>query len=165
MKLLSLTPLPGATILGMRVSATMVFRLNEAKWAGWSFHIRGPLVFIETPPGWQVGSQARVGTERQVGQLPISQCYLEWRRESGDTLEQTSKYSIDVPEPKLAVVEMQEAVGEDGSVLRRKVTIPPPVNATEIVREASSDPTAVPLAAAEPDDEDDRPPQYRKKGK
>ena len=93
MKLISIV-LPNALSLpGLRGAGTMTITLAEPKWAGWSVQLRGPSLFIVSPPGWTMPGQAAVGDARRAFELARSKCDLVWEMEPSDKLDQTRDWS------------------------------------------------------------------------
>jgi len=48
---------------------------------GWSASIRGPAVFLVSPPGWERGqqeAQRKHDGPRKVIEVPRAECHLEW---------------------------------------------------------------------------------------
>lgn len=180
MKLLSITALAGANVLGISAANTMTFRLDEPRWRGWSFHVRGPSVIIETPPGWQRGTNVRAGSDRTLCEIPRTQCYLEWRCSSGENVDGITKHTeaiaIGTPAPSGSTFE--PAISEakrHGVASDTPVTGPVPDTVPGLLSSAQLAVNALASAkltdstssvgVVSEDDEDDRPPQYRKKGK
>ena len=86
MKLLSIICHENITILGRRAGDTTRIRPDEPAWKGWTISVRGPSVFIASPPGWRNGQPAE-GTARQVVQIPLSTCNVEWELAEGERVE------------------------------------------------------------------------------
>lgn len=63
--------------------------------AGWTAHVRGPSVFIVSPPGWKLGvprEQWPVDGDRTLFDFPRSQVILQWRGKL-EEMESVQKWS------------------------------------------------------------------------
>lgn len=97
MKILSVTPYNNVAMFNVRAGNTTRIRPGDPAWAGWTVTVRGPLVYIVSPPGWQPGKAAE-GTKRQVAQLAASQCLIEYEIDEGEKPEDLGR--ADVPKDK-----------------------------------------------------------------
>lgn len=95
MKLLSISPFQSLPMPGLRHRGGAIVPGVDA-YRDWIASVRGPSVFLISPPGWVPGS-ASTGTARQVFEIPRSHCHLQWEFEAGDKLEDVVKCDAVTP--------------------------------------------------------------------
>lgn len=91
MKLVSIIPTQTIPIPGIRANAGAVLKPGEDSLRDWTASVRGPSVFLCSPPGWRVGA-APSGTDRVVFEIPRSQCDLVWEFAEGDGFDGVTKW-------------------------------------------------------------------------
>jgi hypothetical protein len=66
---------------------------------GWTVHIRGPAVFLLSPPGWRANVPRDLWDpkgERQAFEFPRSACCERWSVSGVDDLDKVQKYDSPV---------------------------------------------------------------------
>ena len=108
MKLLSIK-LPDLPILGSQ--SHFYCDKPNAPLKGWSVHVRGPVVFLVSPPGWMPGEpSARFdpkGPRRMVG--PLRDCVLFWEGGDVDAAQKYDGEPMGMPVEVLSDEEMERA--------------------------------------------------------
>lgn len=92
MKLVSIVPAVTIPVPGIRAHSGSVITPGEGAFRDWSLHVRGPSVFLCSPPGWEPGKAAK-GDERAVFEIPRAQCQCIWEMQPGDQIEDVAKHS------------------------------------------------------------------------
>lgn len=87
--------LSGARIHGLP-NITMIDLRDPGRHSldGWSAYVRGPAVFIISPPGWKYGvsKDGWIGTSREMFEVPRDKVCLQWAGVVGD-IESVGKWS------------------------------------------------------------------------
>lgn len=90
---------------------------------GWRALVRGPMLFLVSPPGWAPGRNARDAAIApsdpcSIHQVPLNQCFLHWEGSDGD-VDKVAKYTSEpfgpppeVPEPSLLSQLPPEQMGD-----------------------------------------------------
>ena len=91
MRLVSIIPTQTIPIPGIRANAGAVLKPGEDSLRDWTASVRGPSVFLCSPPGWRPNAPP-VGTERAVFEIPRSQCGLAWEFAEGDGFDGVTKW-------------------------------------------------------------------------
>lgn len=87
-------------IPGLRPGAVNEVNVDEPhpSLRGWRFLIRGAAVFLISPPGWKVGSNAphepEAGATCTMFEIPRIKCFLHWDGDDVD-VEKVAKYTSD----------------------------------------------------------------------
>lgn len=91
MKLAVVRPFEALSLPGVRATGTMTIVPGKEGFRDWFAHVRGPSVFLVSPPGFMQDdpkSQAR-----RVYEVPRSHCHLGWDVDDGDTLQSLVNWS------------------------------------------------------------------------
>lgn len=84
MKLIDLTFNRAPSIKGLRINALTTITPGEGAWADWRIAVRGPRVYLMSPPGWTLGSAARAGSAVHTFDIPREDVTLHWEGEDVD---------------------------------------------------------------------------------
>lgn len=84
-------------------NVTLVKSLEpEGKFAGWQVSIRGPLLFLVSPPGWAEGNRVglplheRKGKQRRAFAIPLTSCVVQWEIDDVAELDKCQKHDGEV---------------------------------------------------------------------
>lgn len=66
--------------------------IGKGQYERWTVHVRGPAVFLVSPPGWHLGKPAS-GSNRVAHEVPRTSCAITWDIEDGEDLKATGTWS------------------------------------------------------------------------
>jgi len=152
--LLAMIPKHGLPFPGMRPGQLSTFEVGRGKFADWRVHVRGPQVFLESPPGWQVsGAIDRTSTKRRVFELPRNEVFLCWDKGEDDDLRDFVNWSPPEARDPIAAPNPMPGVLAETDAEARALSAP----IVETVTRTDNAPTTIapPPEGDEPDPDDD----------
>lgn len=95
MKLVTFQPFTALPLPGLRAGATLTINIGDGPFKDWRVHVRGPAVFLVSPPGFKIGTPPNewAGSDRRVYEIPRAHCYLGWQLGPTEKLDDVVKYS------------------------------------------------------------------------
>lgn len=95
MRLLTFQPHVGLPLPGLRPGNLITFEPGKGPYGDWRVHVRGPSVYLVSPPGWGPGLVPAnyKGTDRRIYEVPRTHCYLGWVATPSDKTLDTRDWS------------------------------------------------------------------------
>lgn len=95
MRLVSIQTREILILPGLRLAAHQTLKIGEGSIAKWRVHVRGPAVFLESPPMWTpasaTGGPKGAPGSRTVFELPRDLFSLTWSLDEGESVELDGK--------------------------------------------------------------------------
>jgi len=155
MRLVAVVSRQGIGLPGLSAAHLATLEIGKGAYHEWNVHVRGPAVFLESPPGWNPGSNVRSGADRVVYEIPRAQVLLRWCLDGTETFTGSdfTKYS---PPPPIV---REETPQESSPAVQ---TVAPAVPAPAVSQPTIPDDEP---EMADPDDPDGLPVVRKRKGR